>query len=218
MPWGRILMIEEDAGLRRLVADYFAQEGMLIIPAAHTDRFAEVQAQSAHVILLSGRLAMAAGHGFVKKLRGAKQTPVILLEPYFSSSAQDITALVNDELIKPFDISDVYVKVLKLLPCDDISTAPRVEYKGLTVDLENCIALADGDELGLPPREIELLHLLMSCIGSVISREEIASRVWGRLLSDDRVITVSINHIRSSIGGYRENIVSVRGVGYMFRP
>lgn len=209
-------MIEDDASLRRLVAEYFGQEGVVLMATSRVDVYAVGAAAQAQVIIL-GDSSETGVEQFVKRLRGERSVPVVLLVSKDTDEPLDGVEFVDAVVTKPFDIAELYSLVEGLLPADDIVAEPFVSAAGIEIDMQTFRASVDGEEVDLSTKEIQLLYLLVSHPGRVFSREELASRVWGRLLSDNHVIAVHINHIRDRIGGYKKNLCTLRGLGYMFR-
>lgn len=219
MSWGRVLMIDEDALFRRLVTEYLASEGMELVSTSRVDIFAVSEAARSHIILVGRSIVDEQGVDIIEKLRSKSKAPVILISDARKESSEDISADVSAEMIKPFDLSELYERMLSLMEVrrGEEPVALCVEYDGLVADLENAVATVDGIPLQLSVKEVEMLHLLMSYPERIFSREEIASRVWGRLMTDNNIISVHINRIRNNVGRYRQNIVSVRGSGYRFK-
>lgn len=219
MPYGRILMIDEDAQLRRLVADYLEAEGMEVALASRIDEYAMNAAERASVILLSSTVVGSDAGSCIAKLRGGRNTPLIMLT---SAGAQNDAMLYfrlgADQVVpKPFNIAEISLRVEALLRrCEDTNyyNETNAAFKGLTVDLKEYSVSIDGQPVELSPKEIELLFLLIAHPEKTFSRSELSSRVWGRILADNRTIAVHVNRIKSKIGVYARYITTVRGIGY----
>ena len=90
-----------------------------------------------------------------------------------------------------------------------------ITESGLTIDRNKYLIQLDGKEITLPKKEFELLALLASKAGNVITRENILSKVWGdQVVVGDRTIDVHIRKLREKIGD--TSIRTVKGVGYKF--
>ncbi len=217
MAWQRILMIDDDAVFRRMVSEYFTREGAELTDTSRADVFAFSEAARSQVILLGRSIAEEGGAALIKKLRGAGNTPLILISSVRDANVAGLSQLVSYEMFRPFDILELYRRVGMLLPEECGAADEAAEYQGLRVSLKNGSAEADGITVSLCAKEAELLHLLITNPDRALSRKEIASRVWGRLMAEDGTISVHINRIRKKIGSYGSNIVAVRGLGYKFR-
>ncbi len=78
-------------------------------------------------------------------------------------------------------------------------------------------ASVDGDVVALTRKEFDILALLMSNRGAVLSREQIMDRVWGRrTVVTDRTVDVNITRMRRKIGRYGRNLTTRTGYGYGF--
>lgn len=221
MPYGKILIIDEDAGLRRLISDYLAKNGMESFTTSRVDGLTVEAARYAEVIVLSRGAAEEGTGEAVSQLRGGRGIPIIVIASEAESG--DIAELLrqgaDNVITRPFDIAELSLKIKALLRRREETEqeAPTsCEYRGLKVDIAAYRVTADGTDVMLSPKEIELLFLLMSRREQVFGRSELSSRVWGRVLSDNRTIAVHINRIKKKIGRYAENIAAVRGVGYRF--
>ena len=221
MPYGRILMIDEDPQLKRLVADWLEKKGMEVMLASRIDDHALDMAERVSVILLSSTVCCGDIGGSIAKLRGSRNTPLIILADAADKADNMLYfRLGADQVVpKPFNVAELSLRVKALLRrWEDTNYYQVTEavFRGLAVDLKEYCVTMDDQALELSPKEIELLFLLISNPEKTFSRSELASRVWGRILSDNRTISVHINNIKSKIGDYAKHIIAVRGVGYKF--
>ena len=222
MPYGKILIIDEDAPLRRLISDHLAKEGMECITLSRVDGIALYEAGKATLIILSRTLAGDAPEATISALRNGLNIPLIIT----SSFCDDIDPTIylragaDDVIKKPFDIAELALKTRSLVrrwEGNGHTDMPKQQrYKGLYVDVMTYTVSVDGREAALAPKELEMLYLLMSKPEYTFTKGELSSRVWGTVLADNRTITVHINRIKKKIGSYAQNIVSIRGVGYKF--
>lgn len=123
----------------------------------------------------------------------------------------------DDYITKPIKPRLLVSKVKGLLRRLNTEEKSRVlEENGITIDLDrHVVVTASGEELSLPKKEFNLLHLLISKPGRVFTREEILAKVWGtETIVVDRTIDVHIRKLREKLGA--ENFVTVKGVGYKF--
>jgi DNA-binding response OmpR family regulator len=92
-----------------------------------------------------------------------------------------------------------------------------LRFNGLVIDIEARDVFVDGDKVDLTPKEFELLVYLASNKNRALSREQLLKEIWGYdFFGDDRTIDTHIKMLRNNIGPYRDNIVTLRGVGYKF--
>ena len=130
----------------------------------------------------------------------------------------------DDYLVKPFDVREFTARVRALLRRSfymlrkNESAHDLIEYPGLSVSLSNYTVFYQGEELHMPPKEIELLHFLASSPNQVFSREQLLRAVWGPdYEGDSRTVDVHIKRLRRKLPGTGSwSIVTVWGVGYRF--
>jgi DNA-binding response OmpR family regulator len=108
--------------------------------------------------------------------------------------------------------------VIRRLPAKE-AERKQLEFKDLTISLENYQVMLGSQLLEMPPKEIELLHFLASHEGKVFTREQLLESVWGfEFFGDSRTVDVHVKRIREKLG---ENdawqIKTVWGVGYKFQ-
>ncbi|MBQ8170513.1 MAG: response regulator transcription factor [Oscillospiraceae bacterium] len=221
MPYGKILIIDDDAPYRRIIAEYLSKQGMETFLASRIDNITMGMAEKADVIVLSNNLLDKNAGSSISALCGYRKVPLIIT----ASACDEINSImlmrlgVDDIIVKPFDIAKLFLKIRTLLrryKGSEIPSDVKHTYNGLCVDIRNYKVTVEDTEIELSPKEIELLYLLISHPDRAFCHSEIASRVWGRILSDNRTISVHINRIKKKIGIYSDNIISIRGYGYKF--
>lgn len=215
MPYGKILMVDEDAQLRRAVTDYLEAEGMEVISSSRIDEFSVDAAEKASVIILSSTISDEIGSS-IATLRAGRNTPLIMLIYNTEDNMLYFRLGADQVLLRPFNIAELSLRISALLRRAENGVSDKTEavFRGMQVNLKEYSVIVDGCPVELPPKEIEMLFLLTANPGKIFSRNELSSRVWGRILADNRTIAVHINRIRSKIGAYARHIVAVRGVGY----
>lgn len=126
----------------------------------------------------------------------------------------------DDYIAKPYSMANVMARVRTVLRRVGGSKAnkPRsIEYKGLSLLPTSKSCFIDGNEVKLPRKEFEILHLLLSHKGEILSRDDILKRIWPEeVVVLDRVVDVNITRLRSKLGAYGRNIVTRVGYGYGF--
>lgn len=223
MPYGRILLVDEDASLRKLVIDHLEKEGMECCGFSRFDDVVFKAASKADVMIISAGVAGDLLTAVIKRLDSIRSVPIIITASAceLSERSRASGVAVYTLVTKPFDAVDVAKMVSGLIKEDEKYepyNGDHVQYGGLRVDIGAYSITVDGKEKCLTPKEIELLFLLLTKPRHVFSRGELTSRVWGVVLHDSRTVAVHINHIKKKIGCYAACIKTVRGVGYSFIP
>jgi DNA-binding response OmpR family regulator len=92
-----------------------------------------------------------------------------------------------------------------------------VELDGINIKYRERMVLIDNEKAILTPKEFDLLYYLVQNKNIVLTRSQILSSVWGwDYFGDDRTVDTHIKCLRSKIGRYEKNIVTVRKIGYKF--
>ncbi len=216
-----ILVIDDDADLRGLVAMALQESGYRVVEAA--DGPSGIAAYHGHqpdLIVLDIGLGAMDGLEVCRQLRAHGSTPIVFL----TSRAEEVDQLVgfaagaDDYVTKPFSPKVLVARVGTVLRrgsgTEEVKT--RFEVGPLVIDTESRIATANGVELDLTRTEFDLLTTLMENPRRVINRDMLLERVWGSWYGDDHVVEVHMSRLRTKVraaAGLRIG-VAVRGVGY----
>lgn len=214
----RLLIVDDEAKIRevlRLYAEFEghdcveAEDGMQAVKLARDNNF--------DVIIMDVMMPKLDGYYAVKEIRKFSQVPVIML----SARTEEYDRLfgfevgVDDYVVKPFSPKEVMARVAALLKRVNPGKGATIVSEGLEIDIPGRNVYVDGKKVNMTPKEYELLFYLAQNRGISISREQLLSNVWGYdFYGDDRTVDTHIKMLRSSLGRYREKIVTLRGLGY----
>ncbi len=214
----RLLIVDDEAKIRevlRLYAEFEghdcveAEDGMQAVKLALDNNF--------DVIIMDVMMPKLDGYYAVKEIRKFSQVPVIML----SARTEEYDRLfgfevgVDDYVVKPFSPKEVMARVAALLKRVNPGKGATIVSEGLEIDIPGRNVYVDGKKVNMTPKEYELLFYLAQNRGIAISREQLLSNVWGYdFYGDDRTVDTHIKMLRSSLGRYREKIVTLRGLGY----
>lgn len=214
----RLLIVDDEAKIRevlRLYAEFEghdcveAEDGMQAVKLARDSNF--------DVIIMDVMMPKLDGYYAVKEIRKFSQVPVIML----SARTEEYDRLfgfevgVDDYVVKPFSPKEVMARVAALLKRVNPGKGATIVSEGLEIDIPGRNVYVDGKKVNMTPKEYELLFYLAQNRGIAISREQLLSNVWGYdFYGDDRTVDTHIKMLRSSLGRYREKIVTLRGLGY----
>ncbi len=214
----RLLIVDDEAKIRevlRLYAEFEgydcveAEDGMQAVKLARDNNF--------DVIIMDVMMPKLDGYYAVKEIRKFSQVPVIML----SARTEEYDRLfgfevgVDDYVVKPFSPKEVMARVAALLKRVNPGKGATIVSEGLEIDIPGRNVYVDGKKVNMTPKEYELLFYLAQNRGIAISREQLLSNVWGYdFYGDDRTVDTHIKMLRSSLGRYREKIVTLRGLGY----
>jgi DNA-binding response OmpR family regulator len=225
MAFGRIILTDDDRNMRTLMYNLLTKAGFQVTSTTESGlNQTMLNRQNADAAVLS----ITPKSRYCREILGrngkSPDIPVIVLLPQEISRERIdyLTYGADDVLIKPIDIAELTAKLHSLIRRDTSasvrsSPSPTAEVGGLSVDLFSYTANVGGKEIVMPPKEIEILHLLLLNPNRVFRRGEIAAQIWGQNLTNDRTVDSHINRIKRLIGKpYSDMIVSVRGIGYKF--
>lgn len=184
------------------------------------------------LILLDLILPGIDGFQVCREIRRFSYVPIIIISAK-SDVFDKVLALelgADDYLTKPFDNRELSARIKALLRrCRLPGTAPGtapvsgfsgkyVEYPDLAISLTNYSVTYCGENIEMPPRELELLYFLASSPNQVFTREQLLDQIWGyEYVGDTRTVDVHIKRIREKI---KDNkywaIATVWGIGYKF--
>ena len=226
----QLLMIEDDARLARMVADYLAQSGFAVSQAADGQHgLAAVLAGAPDLVILDLMLPDMDGLEVCRRIRALPgalaRTPVLMLtakgDPMDCIIGLEIGA--DDYLPKPFEPRELLARIRAVLrrhvdgpPAEH----PVLRFGSLEIDQDARKVTVGGQVCELTSYQFDLLLALAERAGRVLSRDQIMEAVRGRELDAfDRSIDVHMGRIRAAIELDVKNpkrILTVRGVGYVF--
>lgn len=224
----RILVVEDDAAIRRGIVDALSFEGYQTLEADHGDRALEaVLGTDCHLVLLDLILPGMKGLDILRELRRQRPTlPVIVLTALGEESdrVRGLKLGADDYVVKPFSVKELLARVQAVLrrAPERPDNVKEIPLPGGRVDLNrNEVRFDDQQRTALSEREAALLRYLAQNAGRAISREEILTRVWqiDPRGVETRTIDMHVKRLREKL---RDDpscptvIVTVRGKGYMF--
>ena len=219
----RVLLAEDDLRLGALLEQTLTEAGW-VVEAVVDGRAAYGRALPGglayDVIVLDWMLPGLDGPTVCRRLRAAGlTTPVLMLtaRAEVRDRIEGLDAGADDYLVKPFDLDELLARLRALRRRGLVEDSARVQVGGLSVDPASRRVVRDGVEIELSAREFDILHLLVSRAGQVVTRFTILDEVWdGETDLRSNVIDVHLASIRSKIDRPFETttITTLRGVGY----
>ncbi|HSB02499.1 MAG TPA: response regulator transcription factor [Anaerolineales bacterium] len=225
-----ILLVDDDALMRRSLAFHLEQAGYQVHPAANAeDALAFVRHSPPDLVLLDIALPGMDGLDALRELKAQHDLPVIFLTGR-RRELDEVLGLelgADDYITKPFDIDVVLAHIKAVLRRTEKSTQPEKGTEPLTVgdleiDPQAHTVFCAGQSLDLSPREFDLLLLLATQPEKVVSTEQVLAQVWGaEFVGQPQVVYVHIRWLRQKLEtdpDHPERILTVRGVGYKLVP
>jgi DNA-binding response OmpR family regulator len=218
----RILVAEDDARIASFLVRGLAAEGY-DVERTHDGRSTLDAATSGEyaLIILDRMLPGMDGLEVCRRLRElGHYTRVLMLtaRDRLQDKVDGLKGGADDYVTKPFAVDELLARIEALLRRPDTAVPEAMLQVGdLRLDPAGGVAWRGERRLPLTPREFALLACLMENADTVVSREHLLSRVWGRNDSGDKVVDVYVRYLRRKIddGADRSLIHTARGFGYM---
>ena len=220
-----ILVVDDEEKIRTIIKKYAEFEGYTIKEAGNGMEAIEIcKDEDFDLIILDVMMPELDGFSTCKEIRKIKKIPIIMLsargEEYDKIHGFELG--IDDYVVKPFSPKELMMRV-KVVASRNKERSNAYENhdvyirEGLEIDFTGRIVKADGRIVDMTPKEYDLLFYLVKNRGIALTREKLISDVWGYdYYGDDRTLDTHIKLLRSSLGGYRKFLVTLRGVGYRF--
>ena len=222
-----VLLADDEERIVRALRDLLTSNGFFVLTAlSGREALEQFGRYSEQIDLVLLDVMMPEGDGFsvLREIRAASSlVPVVMLtargEEYDKIHGFEVGA--DDYVVKPFSPRELMMRVNVILQRNGKKDAGvrRVTFthQGLTIDFTARTVQVDGETVELSPKTYDLLFYLVKNRGIALTREQLISNVWGYdFFGDDRTLDTHIKLLRSSLGKYRDLIVTLRGVGYRF--
>ena len=221
----KVLVIEDNADTRRFLQVMLSREFEVILAENGLIGIEQAKKEQPDLIVLDVVMPTLNGYDACQILKTdavTKNIPVIFLSGRNTTDeiTQGLSMGADDYLPKPFDHKELLARIKSRLARAKSSPPPQVQVGLLTVDTQKRIAYYNGVEANLTLTEYDILRLLASRFGVIVSREEIMKEIWRDTATDttDRTIDVHIRSLRKKINALNNHIQSVYGVGYKYVP
>jgi DNA-binding response OmpR family regulator len=220
-----ILLVDDDTLMRRSLAFNLEQAGYRVSTAASAeDALAMARDDLPNLVLLDIGLPGMDGLEALREYRSSFNLPVIFLTARHREIDQVVGLEMgaDDYITKPFDVDVLLARIKAVLRRTQQTSAPAsataLEVGDLVIDADAHEVRLRGKLVDLPPREFQLLYVLASEAGKVLSVDDLLARVWGaEYEGESQVVYVHIRWLREKLEQdpqHPRRIISVRGVGY----
>lgn len=230
----RILIVDDDENIAELISLYLLKECYATEIAYNgRDALALVESFNPHLVLLDIMLPDIDGYEICTEIRKTRQTPIIMLSAKGEvfDKVLGLKLGADDYMMKPFDSNELVARVkavlrrtTPILPEKQTVTVQTnyqgdyVEYEDLLVNITNYMVIFEGNQIEMPPKELELLYFLASKPNQVFTRDQLLDRLWGYdYIGDSRTVDVHIKRLREKLNeNHNWSISTVWGKGYRF--
>jgi two-component system alkaline phosphatase synthesis response regulator PhoP len=221
----KILVVDDEAEIVRLVRAYLERAGFAVVAASEgREALAVFRHERPNLVVLDLNLPGLDGLDVCRAMRRDTDVPIIMLTARLEETDRLIGLELgaDDYVVKPFSPREIVARVRAVLRRAE-AAPPRPEVvsaAGVTLNLTQRTASADGRPLDLTTLEFDLLALLVEHPGQVFTRLQLLDRVQGNAYEGyERTIDVHIKNLRKKLGDDPQNpryIETVRSVGYRF--
>ena len=219
----KILLVEDDAGIAKEIADYAAGWGLEVHIVKNFEKvMEEFAAVQPHLVLLDISLPYFDGYYWCSQIRKVSKIPVIFL----SSAADNMNILMavnmgaDDFIAKPFDLSVLTAKVQAMLrrTYEFAGETNFLEHRGAMLDTGSGVLNYRGKRIELTKNEWRILQSLLENKGKAVSRDMLMMHLWeSDSFIDDNTLTVNVTRLRKKLeeAGLTDFIQTKKGVGYL---
>ena len=199
----RVLVVDDEAPIRRYLRTALGAQGLTVYESATgLEAINAVLSHRPDIIILDLGLPDIDGIEVTRRLREWSQTPIIVLS--VREAEQDkIAALdagADDYLTKPFGTGELLARMRVALRKQPAGPAePVFQSGGLTVDFSRRMVMVNDTEVQLTPTEYDLLKVLVTHAGKVITHRQLLRQVWGEGYDDMHILRVNISNLRGKL-------------------
>lgn len=221
----RVLVVDDETAIRRLLRVSLSAHGHKVFEATSGQEALEmVMAHRPDLIILDLGLPDMGGIEVTRLLREWTQIPIIVLSvrDHETDKIAALDAGADDYMTKPFSVGELLARLRVALRHATLKEEGPIFTSGdLTVDLARRVVLVDQGEVQLTPTEYDLLKLLVTHAGKVLTHQQILRQLWGpNYEAQAHLLRVNISNLRRKLEANPSrptHIITEPGVGYRLR-
>lgn len=217
----KVLVVDDEARMRKLVKDFLTIKGFQVIEAADGEEALDIffSQKDIALIILDVMMPKMDGWTVCKTIRQYSQVPVIMLtargEERDELQGFDIGA--DEYISKPFSPKILVARVEAILRRSHGVSGDIISVGGIEINKAAHQVTIDGNPVDLSFKEFELLSYFVENQGIALSREKILNNVWNYdYFGDARTIDTHVKKLRNKMGDKGDFIKTVWGMGYKF--
>ncbi|MBO5176838.1 MAG: response regulator transcription factor [Lachnospiraceae bacterium] len=219
----KILVVDDESRMRKLVHDFLAKKGFTVLEAENGEEAVDVFFSDKNIglIILDVMMPKMDGWQVCKEIRQYSQVPIIMLTAK-SDERDELLGFelgVDEYISKPFSPKILVARVEAILRRSNTTQEEAMEIGGILLDKAAHSVKIDGQPIELSVKEFELLEYFLTNKGVALSREKILNNVWNYdYFGDARTIDTHVKKLRSKMGEKGDYIKTIWGMGYKFEP
>lgn len=215
-----ILIAEDETKIRELVAKYLKKEGYHVFEAKNgevaLDLFYE---NSIDLAIVDVMMPIYDGWSVCRSIREESEMPIIMLTARSEENDKifGFEIGIDDYVTKPFSTKELIMRVKALLKRSGHNTSSIQQIGDMKIDHKAYKIWINEDEIELAPKEYDLINFFIENVGIALTRETLLDKVWGfDYYGDNRTVDTHIKRLRKKITHSKNEVETVRGVGYRF--
>ena len=218
----KVLMVDDESRMRKLVSDFLTRKGYIVIEAGDgeeaLDRF--YADKDISLVILDVMMPKMNGWDVCREIRKNSKVPIIMLTAKSDESSElnGFECGADEYIAKPFSPKILTARVDALIRRSySIDSSEVTDVCGIIIDKAAHIVKIDGQEIDLSFKEFELLTYFVDNKGLALSREKILNNVWNYdYFGDARTIDTHVKKLRKKLGDKGDYIKTIWGMGYKF--
>ena len=218
----KVLMVDDESRMRKLVSDFLTRKGYIVIEAGDgeeaLDRF--YADKDISLVILDVMMPKINGWDVCREIRKNSKVPIIMLTAKSDESSElnGFECGADEYIAKPFSPKILTARVDALIRRSySIDSSEVTDVGGIIIDKAAHIVKIDGQEIDLSFKEFELLTYFVDNKGLALSREKILNNVWNYdYFGDARTIDTHVKKLRKKLGEKGDYIKTIWGMGYKF--
>ena len=218
----KILVVDDESRMRKLVKDFLTREGYTVVEAGDGVEAMDIfyEEKDVALVILDVMMPKMDGWQVCREIRESSKVPIIMLTARSEErdELQGFELGVDEYISKPFSPKILVARVNAILRRTlGSSEGDVIEAGGIVIDKAAHIVKIDGKTVELSYKEFELLSYFVENQGIALSREKILNNVWNYdYFGDARTIDTHVKKLRSKLGDKGEYIRTIWGMGYKF--
>ncbi len=217
----KILVVDDEARMRKLVKDFLSVKGFTVLEASNGEEAVDLffEQKDIALIILDVMMPKMDGWETCRTIRKYSQVPIIMLTARRAARAalQGFNLGVDEYISKPFSPKILVARVEAILRRSNAVSSDLIEIGGIRIDKAAHQVTIDGQNIDLSYKEFELLTYFVENQGIALSREKILNNVWNYdYFGDARTIDTHVKKLRSKMGEKGDYIRTIWGMGYKF--
>lgn len=217
----KILVVDDESRMRKLVKDFLSVKGFEVIEAGDGEEAVDLffEQKDIALVLLDVMMPKMDGWEVCKTIRNYSQVPIIMLTARSEErdELQGFKLGVDEYISKPFSPKILVARVEAILRRSNMVSSDLIQMGGINIDKAAHQVTIDGEPIDLSFKEFELLTYFVENQGLALSREKILNNVWNYdYFGDARTIDTHVKKLRSKMGQKGDYIRTIWGMGYKF--